>query len=325
MKSFIAPSVLSLVIFAAAYAWGGVEAFFLVVLLSMLEISLSFDNAVVNAKVLEHMTPVWQKRFLTWGMLIAVVGTRLVLPAIVVAIAAVIPPLDIVYMAFYQPDVYAEHVLGAHAAIAAFGGAYLLMVALSYFFDASKDFHWLGAIESRLTRWGEIEAISIAITLGILLFAAFTAKLDPASIMTAGCIGIVLFIFIEGLAHLLGDEAGSITRGSAVLFVYLNILDATFSLDGVIGAFALTTSLPIIVAGLGVGAYFVRSLTVHFVRHKTLKTLVYLEHGAYWAIFSLALCMLYGINHELPEVIPGVAGLLFIGAAYFSSVRAKSA
>ena len=106
-----------------------------------------------------------------------------------------------------------------------------------------------------------------------------------------------------------------------MLFVYLNVLDAAFSLDGVVGAFAITSSLPIIIAGLGIGAIFVRAFTVALVRAKTLDTLIYLEHGAHWAIFGLALAMLTTIFVHVPEAVTGLIGLVFIVLAYISSRR----
>ena len=112
------------------------------------------------------------------------------------------------------------------------------------------------------------------------------------------------------------------TAGGAALFVYLNVLDAAFSLDGVVGAFALTTQILVILVGLGIGAYFVRSFTVYLTRRGILKTFVYLEHGAHWAIFFLALCLFVALFVHVPEAVPGGVGLLFALLAYMSSRRA---
>src|SRR3990167_232404 len=304
MKLFIAPVVISVVALGAIFIWGGWAAFLLACLLSVLEVTLSFDNAVVNAKVLAQMSEKWQRRFLTWGILFAVFGTRLILPAIIVSIAALVSPITAAILALENPEEYGRLLAEAMPLISAFGGAFLLMVSLKYFFDVGKSVHWLAMIESRLARWGRIEAIELALALSTLLWLSYIANAPQGPVLAAGCIGILLFIVIQGIANSLRMDNGgaAIASTGAVLFVYLNILDAAFSLDGVVGAFALTTVIPIIFVGLGIGAYFVRSITVYLVRKKTLEALKYLEHGAHWAILGLALSMLVGVVIHVPEI-----------------------
>lgn len=322
MRIFIAPVVVSLLALGAVYAWGGVAAFFLAALLSILEITLSFDNAVVNAKVLAQMSEKWQRRFLTWGILIAVFGTRLVLPVIIVGLAAWISPWAAAQLAFFDPVGYAHVLEGASHAISAFGGIFLLMVSLRYFFDTGKHVHWIAWIERHLVRWGRVEAIELAIALATLLALSYLAD-NQAQVLAAGSIGLLTFVVMQGVTSTLDIKAGQAAgAGGAVLFVYLNILDSAFSLDGVVGAFALTTAIPIIFVGLGIGAYFVRSITVYLVQRKTLDALVYLEHGAHWAILGLGLSMLVGIVWHVPEAVTGLIGLVFVTLAYFSSRRA---
>lgn len=324
MKLFIAPTIISLVALGAVYVWGGIAALLLAVLLSVLEVTLSFDNAVVNAKVLAQMSDRWQRRFLTWGILLAVFGTRLVLPAIIVSIAAFISPVEAAVLALRNPEEYGRLIETATPLIGSFGGAFLLMVSLKYFFDVGKKVHWLAVVEERLSRWGRIEAIELALALSTLLILSYIAHAPQGPVLAAGCIGILLFIVIQGIANSLHMEhtANTVTKTGVVLFVYLNILDAAFSLDGVIGAFALTTAIPIIFVGLGIGAFFVRTITVYLVRKKTLETLRYLEHGAHWAILGLALAMLAGLVVHIPEAVIGLIGLVFVSLAYISSRRA---
>lgn len=321
-KAFTLPSIISAIILIGIFIWGGWHAFMLATLLVILEVTLSFDNAVVNAKILKRMSEKWQKRFLTWGILIAVFGTRFVLPILIVAASVWLSPIVVAQMAVFDPEAYGHLLEGAHYAIAAFGGAFLLMVALKYFFDDAKDVHWIKAIEKHVARWGRIEAIEIGISLIVLLVIAALVPLHAATILTAGAIGIILFIAMQGIANSFAVEATA-GAGSVALFAYLNVLDAAFSLDGVVGAFAITNELIIIIVGLSIGAYFVRSLTVYMVQRKTLDTLAYLEHGAHWAILGLALAMLISLFREVPEVITGLVGIVFVTAAYWSSLRAK--
>jgi len=325
MRLFIAPVLVSIVALAAVYLWGGWAAFLLAALLTVLEITLSFDNAVVNAKVLNQMSEKWQKRFLTWGILLAVFGTRLILPAVIVGFAAWISPWAAAMLALNNPAEYARLIADATPMILSFGGAFLMMVSLKYFFDVGKHVHWISMIESRLARWGRVEAIELAIALSVILVLSYFAHAPQGPVLAAGCIGILLFIVIQGIANSLhmGSElaAATVAKTGAVLFIYLNVLDAAFSLDGVVGAFALTTQIPIIFVGLGIGAYFVRSITVYLVRRKTLDALVYLEHGAHWAILGLAISMLTGLIIHVPEIITGLIGLVFVSLAYVSSRR----
>ncbi len=322
-KAFLLPSIISALILVGVFFWGGWHAFVLAALLVVLEVTLSFDNAVVNAKILGQMSEKWQKRFLTWGILIAVVGTRFVLPILIVSASVLVSPWAVAKLAFFDAEAYGHLLEGAHHAIAAFGGAFLLMVALKYFFDDAKDVHWIKVIEKHVARWGHIEAIEIGISLLVLAIIAAFVPAEAGIILTAGIIGIVLFIAMQGIASSFSIEAGATAASSVALFLYLNVLDAAFSLDGVVGAFAITNELLIIIIGLSIGAYFVRSLTVYLVQKKTLDTLTYLEHGAHWAILGLAGAMLISLFVEVPEVITGLVGIMFVAAAYWSSIRAR--
>lgn len=321
LKAFAVPTAVSLVVLFAVFLWGGWYALWIAVLLTILEVTLSFDNAVVNARILTQMDEKWQKRFLTWGILIAVFGTRLVLPIVIVAISVMMNPLEVLSMAINDAEHYGELLHTAHVAIASFGGAFLLMVSLKYFFDSAKDVHWIKGIEEVLARWGRFEAIEIGLTLISLLIISSIVG-DAGTILYSGIVGILVFVIMQGIASSFSAKAtGAIGGGSVALFLYLNVLDAAFSLDGVVGAFAISNQIPIIVAGLGIGAYFVRALTIYFVQRKTLETLIFLEHGAHWAILGLSLAMLASIFAEVPEVITGLVGLVFVGTAAVSSIR----
>ncbi len=319
---FFAPSLgISAVALGAVFFLGGIEALFIALLLSILEVTLSFDNAVVNARVLTRMTAVWQRRFLTWGILIAVFGTRILFPILIVSATVLTSPFIIAQLAFFEPLTYAHLLEDARYAIDSFGAAFLLMVALKYFMDASKERHWLRVIERTLSRWGRIESVELAIALTALVAISFAVPEEAmATVLVGGVIGVVLFLLSQGVASVFSLSTSQTASTGLALFVYLEILDSAFSLDSVIGAFALSSSIPVIAAGLGIGAFFVRSLTIFFVRHRTLESLVYLEHGAHWAILGLATSMLASLLFEIPELITGGIGLAFLVAAYYSSI-----
>lgn len=321
VRFFALPALISLAALVMLYFYGGFAAFVTAALLSVLEVTLSFDNAVVNARVLKRMSTVWQWRFLTWGILIAVFGTRLVLPIFIVSAVAWSSPVDVVYLALFSPDQYGHLLEEARYSINGFGGTFLLMVALRYFFDTAKKVHWIQVIEKHLAQWGRIEAIEIGLALTCLTILAFlTPEHHTADTLLAGIVGIVIFIIMEGITSAFSMETSSMVSHGLVLFIYLNILDSAFSLDSVVGAFALTTSLPIIAVGLGIGAYFVRSITIYLVQRRALDSLIFLEHGAHWAILGLAAAMYAGLLIEVPEIITGSIGLAFVLAAYYSSL-----
>lgn len=324
LRFFWFPVTLWIVSLIAVFLWGGLEPLIIAAILTVLEITLSFDNAVVNARVLERMSPKWQQRFITWGIPIAVFGTRFILPILIVAAAVGMGPLVVAKLALFEPETYGELLHGVHAIISSFGGMFLLMVGLKYFFDSAKEIHWIRVIERTLARFGRIEAIEIGVALTVLAGIAWFVPEHPELILFSGIVGILLFIVMQGLANSFkGGVGAATTAGGFALFMYLEMLDAAFSLDGVIGAFAITSALPVIVVGLGVGAFFVRSLTIYLVREKTLDALMYLEHGAHWAILGLAGAMLASVFVEIPEIVIGFIGIVFVAAASWSSLRAR--
>lgn len=304
---------------------GALGFLFIGFVLSVLEISLSFDNAIVNANKLKDMTPVWQRRFLTWGILIAVFGMRIVFPVLIVVFAAGIGPIEALRLAATEPEEYSRIVGGAHLSIAAFGGAFLMMVALKYFFDEGKDVHWIARIEGTMSRFSSVQGLELAIVLTIILtFASIMPEDVVATFLYAAVAGLVTFMAVDVVGHLLdkADQSASLAaQGGLGAFLYLEVLDASFSFDGVIGAFALTQNLFLIAIGLGIGAMYVRSMTIMLVERNTLAQFRYLEHGAFWSIFVLA-CVMFGQTlAHIPEVITGLLGAGFIGVALWSSIR----
>ncbi len=304
---------------------GVVGTVFIVAVLAVLETSLSFDNAVVNAAVMRDMAPQWRRRFLTWGMAIAVFGMRFVFPLVVVSAVARIGPAQTLRLAAFEPAEYARLLASAQVALGAFGGTFLGMVSLKFFFDAEKEVHWIETLESRLTRLGKFESAELAIMMAATYgFSLLVSEREARTFLVAGIFGLLTFIAVDAVGTAM--RAGSAAtrdahRAGMAGFLYLNVLDASFSFDGVIGAFALTNNLFVIAIGLGVGAMFVRSLTIMLVERGTLESYRYLEHGAFYAVGALALLMMVGTVVEVPQAVTGLAGAAFIGLALWSSIR----
>ncbi len=300
----------------------------IIFVLSILEVSLSFDNAVVNAAVLKDMDEVWQRRFLTWGMVIAVFGMRIVFPLAIVAIAAGLGPVAALDLSLNNPQQYEAIVSSAHVGIAGFGGAFLAMVGLSFFFDGEKDVHWISWIEEKLSVVSNIKAAEIAVLLvSLYLISRMLPPEEALVFMVSGTLGLVCFIAVEAISTILEmrDQAlamqGAVVRSGLGGFLYLNVLDASFSFDGVIGAFALSNNMVIIALGLSIGAMFVRSMTIHLVRQGTLAEYRYLEHGAFWAIIALGAIMLLSAKFHIPETVTGLIGAVLIGLSLWWSIR----
>ncbi len=305
----------------------GILAFLLVgTVLAALEISLSFDNAIINANKLVDMTPVWRQRFLTWGILIAVFGMRIVFPLAIVAVFAQVNPFEAIRLALTEPDRYSEIIGDAHSPIAALGGTFLMMVALKFFLDEDKSIDWIGVLERRMRRFGSVRGFEIAFVLSIVVI--ISQSVDPAeqgTFLLSAVMGLLVFTLVDGLGTFLDRSADSIAqlgaKGGLGAFLYLEVLDASFSFDGVIGAFALTTNILLIAIGLGIGAMYVRSMTILLVEKGTLAQFRYLEHGAFYSIFALSVIMFLQSLVHIPETLTGFIGVGLIGFALFSSIR----
>jgi len=368
----------TLLALGAAVLYGGPQALVLAAILGVLEVSLSFDNAIINATVLERMSEFWQRMFLTVGILVAVVGMRLLFPLLIVWATAGLGPVEALQLALnppadgaaYFPDgtpSYETAITGAHPQIAAFGGMFLFMLFLDFVFE-DRELTWLSWIEDPLQKVGRLPRLAILVAgTALVLVGMFLAEPDDQlSVLVAGLLGLLTYVLVNGLGELFseglehrmedgenaagdadtdrdadgdsdtdGADAGSDSRGGPselakatgragfFLFLYLEVLDASFSFDGVVGAFAITADPVIIALGLGfIGAMFVRSITIYLVRTGTLSEYEYLEHGAHWAIGALAVILLVSVDHhlQLPEVVTGLVGVVFIGAALASSV-----
>ncbi len=342
IREFFGLSIVVTLVCLAVAAWDGYargghtlsalgSALVIALLLGVLEVSLSFDNAVVNASVLRDMSSKWQQRFLTWGMLIAVFGMRFIFPIVIVALTSGMGLMETVREAFGNPETYAHHLEQAHVTISAFGGTFLMMVFLKYFMDPDKEEHWLTRLESRLSNIGKLDTIQSVLVGALLLFLVHSvvAPAEQLAALTAGFVGLLVYLAMDAVGNYFETDNLTAKAGAAGLssFIYLEVLDASFSLDGVIGAFALTKDIMLIAAGLTIGAMFVRSLTLMMVKKGTLEAYRFLEHGAHYGIGALATIMLISMNRNvhIPEVVTGLIGAGFIGLAVWSSLRANRA
>ena len=293
-----------------------------------IEVAFSFDNAVINAKTLARMSKLWRRLFLTVGMLIAIVGMRLVFPIVIVSATAKLGWQRVVDLALNQPELYAHYLEAAHISISAFGGGFLLVLVLFFLLDHEREIVWLDRIERPLQRLGGAVWIAPLVSAAVIGLTSYLSR-EPSTVLRSGLAGVVLYtiirLVIAGLDRLTGaSKVGEFVGwGATIAFIYLEVLDASFSFDGVLGAFAITNIVPIIAIGLGVGALWVRSLTLYMVDEGTLAEYRYLEHGAHYAILVLALALLISIFVSIPDAVTGIAGLGVIGASIIASREAN--
>ncbi|OOR88511.1 hypothetical protein B0181_08120 [Moraxella caviae] len=351
MRHFLFDIIFTIICLIGAAWWGyshgGVSAMLMALgvtaILAIMEISLSFDNAVVNASILKGWNAFWKKIFLTVGILIAVFGMRLVFPIVIVAVTANLGMMEVINLALTNPTQYAEHLNAHHAEISAFGGMFLLLVFLKFMFG-DKDVHWFTWLEARLVRFSKVDAMSVFVALLVLMLSmTWVDEAKQGVVLVAGIWGILVYLGVSVVSALLEGESDdddeevldangkpitntagvspTILKGGVAGFLYLEVLDASFSFDGVIGAFAITNDVIIIMIGLAIGAMFVRSMTIYLVDKGTLSEFVYLEHGAHYAIGALAIIMLLSTKFHVPEIITGLIGVAFIALSVYNSVQ----
>lgn len=335
VRIFLFSVVLTIVTLLGILFGMGPESLMIAVILILVELTFSFENAIINAKILSRLSRFWQTIFLTVGIAIAIIGMRIIFPILIVMVTSGLGWSQVVDLALHYPDQYAEALELAHPQIAAFGGAFLLMLALHFFLDDKRETLWLKRIEGRMQRYATFWmpfAVALAV---VITFAFLPWNHHRSETLVAGGFGIVLYTvmhacirFFENLQEkkdaARGASKAAVQTGMAAFlsFLYLEVLDASFSFDSVIGAFAVTDNVVLIALGLGIGAIWVRSLTVFMVRNGTLSTFKYLEHGAHYTVFVLAAVLLLGLLWNVPEMLAGILGIGLIIAAAFASQEA---
>ena len=332
-KHFTGSTVFAVIALITAFLLGyettgsvasGLAFLFTALMLGILETSLSFDNAVVNARILITMSPFWRKMYLYLGMVVSVFGMRIFFPLAIVWVVSSLPFGEVLAMTWQNPQHFQDILVEQHVMIAGFGGAFLWMVFSKFFFDEEKEIHWIPFFEPVMSRIGRIESFPVVVTLAITYgFYTVLPQLHRVEFLIAAVFGITLYLLVAGLGSVMKAEKATVGSAAGLgSFLFLEVQDASFSFDGVIGAFAITNNLFLIALGLGIGAFFVRSMTIKLVDDKTLGVFRYLEHGAFWAIGALATIMYLGaLGVEIHEIVSGSVGLVLITLSFLASVR----
>lgn len=298
--------------------------------LSLIEISMSFDNAVVNEQKLKNMSKFWQQIFFWIGIPIAVVGMRFYVPLEIVSSIEGSSLRDAYNMAINAPELFSASLKQAHAAIAGFGGAFLMLTAFEFFGGDEKEHNWLPG-EGILAKIGVVRGLEFVAVLVALLISYHVS--GSIAVVLAGLGGCMVFVAMsalkQGMEHIDGWLGQSTITALRVLqgglggFLYLEVLDASFSLDGVVAAFAISKDIWVVAAGLGVGAMFVRELTLWMVKTGASATFKFLPNGAFWSILVLSVTMFVSVTHEVPEWLVSIASVGLIVAAIVCSKLSK--
>jgi hypothetical protein len=266
--------------------------------LCLFEIISSVDNAIINAHVLKTLPDRFKRIFLFWGILFAVFVVRGLLPFIIVWLTN--PSLSIIGVfssAFSNGDMVSESLEFSKPLLLLGGGAYLFLVFLSWLFLEKKKCAFF--IEKYIINQGVwfYAIASIFTTLIVYLSIQVNSLLALAS-----TIGVSAFFITDGFKKNAEEKEKELVSGNMSSWskiMYLEVLDASFSIDGVIGAFAFTMSIPLIILGNGLGAVVVRQLTIKGI--DTISKYVYLKNGAMYSVGVLgAIMVIEAFGHEFP-------------------------
>lgn len=287
--------------------------------LCVFEIICSIDNAIINAHVLKTMPDKFRKIFLFWGILFAVFIVRGLLPFIIIWIAnPAMPVKEILMSAFSSSGQMGDYLNESKPLLLLGGGVYLFFVFLSWLFLEEKKYAFL--VEHFIHRQGVWFYAFASIITTAVVYASL--KINPI-LALAATIGVSAFFITDGFKKNAEEKekelmSGNMSAWSKIL--YLEVLDTSFSIDGVIGAFAFTMSVPLIIIGNGIGAFVVRELTIKGI--DTIAKFAYLKNGAMYSIGVLgAIMILESFGQHFPFWLAPLNTFLLLGVFLFLSYR----
>jgi hypothetical protein len=294
---------------------------FIILGLVVFEAINSIDNAIVNAHILRTMSERARRWFLIWGVLTAVILMRGILPASFLTLAMKTPDMSFweSLKAVFGRDPHATEAIEANAYILLLGGGiFLLLLYLEWLFLEKKDPYFVPdkLIKPHHRVW--FFSVTSLLLVGIL----YASRHNPLAMLSAA-VGhtafFILFSFRE-MAEKAEHELEKPGRSDLAKILYLQVLDASFSMDNVVGAFAFTTNVLLILFGNGLGALVVRELTIRGVTH--VAKYKWLKNGAMTSIGFLGIFMMSEAFHfHIPEILPTVATLGIVGWSFLASHR----
>ena len=288
--------------------------------LSLFEIIISVDNAIINAEVLGTMSKKARRWFLIWGILIAVFLIRGLLPWLIIWMSN--PSLGAIgaLTASFSSDPRVAEVIEQSAPVLLIGGGtFLIFLFFHWIFLEPKHYGLIG--EKFIERQGVWFFAVVSVLLAVIVWQAI--KKNP--LMAFGAVvGSTAFFITHGFKENAEKAEREMLEGSKMTDIskifYLEVIDATFSVDGILGAFAFTFSIPLILIGNGIGALVVRQLTISNINN--VKKYKYLKNGAMYSIFALGIVMLadsFGLH--VPQWVAPIITFIIIGYFFYKSYR----
>lgn len=287
--------------------------------LSLFETICSIDNAIINAQVLNTMKP-WARRwFLLWGLLIAVFLVRGLLPWVIVWAST--PGLGFIgsLTATFSNDAHIAEILESSAPILMMGGGvFLLFLFLHWIFMEKKNY---GLIGEKFFISKGMWFFAIA-SIALMSLVWFGMKINPM-IGFSAVVGSTVFFITHGFKESAEQQERNLLKkhvSDISKILYLEVIDATFSIDGVLGSLAFTLSIPLILVGNGIGAFVVRQMTVSNL--KKIQEYAYLKNGAMYSIFVLGLVMIAeGFKVNIPAFVAPISTFVIVGYFFYKSHR----
>ena len=292
--------------------------------LVLFEIVSSIDNAVINAEVLSTMGKKARRWFLIWGFLIAVFLVRGLLPwAIIWGATPGIGPIWALTATFSNDPSVHKAIESAAPILLMGGGVFLVFLFFHWLFLEKKNFGLFG--ERFFQKHGVWFFATVSIILATIVWYAM--KINPMLAFSA-VIGSTAFFITHGFKENAEKVERELVEGKSNMsdmskILYLEIIDATFSIDGVLGAFAFTLSIPLILIGNGIGAFVLRKLTIGNIER--IKKYMYLKNGAMYSIFVLGIIMVAdGFGVHIPALVSPVVTFIIIGYFFWKSKKAMT-
>ncbi|QYZ78833.1 DUF475 domain-containing protein [Methanofollis formosanus] len=287
--------------------------------LCLFETISSIDNAIINAEVLGTMGERARRWFLLWGLLLAVFVVRGVLPWLIVwATTPALGPVGALTATFSDDPAVAGAIEESAPILLAFGGTFLVFLFLHWIFLEPKEFGLRG--ERYFAEKGVWFYAAVSVALAVIVWFAINRQ----PLMAFGAVmGSTAFFIVQGFrnnAELKEQQLKEAQLSDISKIFYLEVIDATFSIDGVLGAFAFTFSVPLIILGNGIGAVVVRQVTVGNIER--IRRYVFLKNGAMYSILCLGLVMLldaFGLH--IPSYVSPVVTFAVVGYFMYKSVR----
>jgi hypothetical protein len=258
--------------------------------------------------------------FLLWGLIFAVFAVRGLLPWLIVWLSTPsLGPIGALTATFSSDPVVIAAIEQSAPILLMGGGVFLIFLFFHWLFLEEKHFGLRG--ERYIATKGVWFFAIVSVLLAVIVWFA----LEKSPMIAFGAvIGSTAFFIVHGFRQNAEAAEKKMLHGNmsdlSKIF-YLEVIDATFSIDGVVGAFAFTMAVPLIIIGNGLGAFVVRELTVRNV--DKIKKYIYLKNGAMYSILILGCIMILdSFGFPIPFWVSPLLTFGIVGWFFLKSIKA---